>query len=251
MKRSAILTFLSLAVLAACVKDEARPAIQFEGDKTPSFEFASSAGSLTMTFNSKLDWTATTSEPWVILDKTEGSSGDVTVTVSVEANETAADRSAWITILSVSRAATLNKTLKVTQKMKPKPQDPEGDEPPGDVASTAFTKNCTEIGAYTGTDGDSPVCATPFGGFQYAYGFNATSVYFRYVDFSKGEFNMITIDTPKLNLGSTYKVSCGKSDNGSVTEDSSSSLTFVCRRDGLGWFEDKTSKTGYIIPIEK
>jgi len=245
------LKFLCLAAAAvavtSCLKDKVKPSITYDDGTTPAPTFTSEGGRQTVKFTSSLDWTASSSAEWLTFDNASGGSGQCTLTIIVAANDIQESREAKVTLISESPSTTLSKLFIVTQEAKPKP-GPEPD--PGYGEQTPFTQNCSEIGAYTATDSQSPARSISYSGYQHSFGTASNVHYFRYVDFTKAELTALTITADTLKIGSSYTLVTSGSDNGSMVQKTSETLTIVYLKDSKLWLEDKTTKTGYIIPIE-
>ncbi|RKD19094.1 DNA mismatch repair protein [Pelobium manganitolerans] len=112
MKVSTLLFFLMVALsLASCKKDkDATPQADLLVS-TEALSFANAGETKTFYVKANVNWTAQSSETWLQLSASSGTSGTNKVDVSAAANALVADRSATITI----KAGDITKTISVTQ----------------------------------------------------------------------------------------------------------------------------------------
>lgn len=79
------------------IKQEGKEADKIEIEKT-SFDIATKGDSISLSFNTNMDWTASSNVDWCILDKTNGEKGKNNIDITINANEVGEDRTGTITI---------------------------------------------------------------------------------------------------------------------------------------------------------
>lgn len=128
------MTLFSLILFGACSSggdDLPEPTPKPDPDKvtvsTSSLTAEAQGGNLSLSFTTNKAWTAASDQTWCKLDKTSGSSGNATITLTLEANTTEQERTAKITI----KAGTATATATVKQAKK----EAEGGEQGGNEGS--------------------------------------------------------------------------------------------------------------------
>lgn len=133
MKRNIFtLFFVMMLIIASCGKPESaipkkldptptqivEDPIVIEGSTDTKPTFSDAGGKSTVKFTAKASWTAsiinTKADSWVSLDKDSGGAGEITLTITVEKNETPDERNATVQIKSEGTTI----SVVVTQKQK-------------------------------------------------------------------------------------------------------------------------------------
>ena len=127
----------SLFLLGACSSGgedlpEPEPTPKPDPDKvtisTTDFTAEAKEGTLTLCFTTNKAWTASSDQTWCKPDKTSGSSGNVTITLTLEANSTDQERTAKITV----KAGTATATATVKQAKKEADNGEQGGQQGGE-----------------------------------------------------------------------------------------------------------------------
>jgi hypothetical protein len=123
-----LMTLLSLIFLGACSSGEddiPEPAPKPDPDKvtisTTNLTTEANGGTSKLTFTTNKAWTASSNQAWCKLDKTSGTSGAITINLTLEANTTDQERTAEITI----KAGTSTATATIKQAKKEPAEDPD------------------------------------------------------------------------------------------------------------------------------
>lgn len=196
-------------------------------------------GDINVDISSNVDFKIRFSAVWIYEIPETKALSNTGRTFRADPNWTKDARSA--TIRFTAESGGLESLIEVTQDANPDP---------GTGEDTPFTLKCSEIGSYSGTDGDSPVCDLPFSGYQYAFGSDSGRQFFRYTDFIKGVLTSFNLSSASLSVGGNYTMTTSRSDNGNMVKTDSENLTLVSLKSGMIWLENKKSRTGYIIPIQ-
>lgn len=116
-------------------------------------EFSSEGGELTLRFTASISWEVTVtnslSDNWITISPTKGEAGEAVVTLRVEANQTAEERTA---ILHFS-CGTYEKSIEITQRSQEdaedseNPEDPENPEEPENPEDEILSLSTKEIHA--------------------------------------------------------------------------------------------------------
>ena len=116
-----LMSLFSLFILGACSSEKEEipePAPIPEPDEatvsTPNLTAEAKEGTLSLSFTTNKEWTASSDQTWCKLSKSSGSSGTSTITLTLEANTTDQDRTAKITI--TAGTATAEATIKQAKK---------------------------------------------------------------------------------------------------------------------------------------
>lgn len=106
--------------------------ITFDSETDFSPEFSSEGGELSLRFTASIPWEVTVtnslSDNWITISPTQGEAGEAVVTLRLEANQTAKERTA---ILHFS-CGTYKKSIEITQRPQEDAEDPGNPEDPED-----------------------------------------------------------------------------------------------------------------------
>ena len=135
-----VMSLFSLILLGACSSGgedlpEPEPSPKPDPDKAtisnPNLTAEAKEGTLTLSFTTNKAWTASSDQTWCKLDKTSGSTGNATITLTLEANSTDQERTAKITV----KAGTATATASVKQAKKEVEGGEQGGQQGGETSN--------------------------------------------------------------------------------------------------------------------
>src|SRR5574344_1191426 len=97
-KAIVLLNICLLGCLWSCSKSETMPSITLNSGSTSAITMDAAASSKTISFNSNVSWTATSSASWLKVSPSSGTSGDASITITQDENLDYKERTATITI---------------------------------------------------------------------------------------------------------------------------------------------------------
>lgn len=102
MKARLLHSLVAIALVASCTTEQ----VPYLNTSSPTtIDVDSNGGRQTISFDTNNDWTARASDGWIQVSPSQGSSGNVSVSVTISENPTFDDRSGYVTVESSGQSA--------------------------------------------------------------------------------------------------------------------------------------------------